>query len=242
MSTEDCARAILCRWGASENTFKHLGDKHPLHYHPGSFSMDDSEYQEVANPEYYENKKHISKVKQKLDSIYRKLSKTTKIVNKDGTLRKNSAWFRLNKQKESKEAELQNLKQERKDIPERIDTSEGFKRFKQIDNESKNIFDFVTTSVWNVRKQMTDWLLGIYKNKEEYVDLLYAITQCHGWIRCDSEQVRVQLEPLEQPSRHAAQEQLCRKLNSLNATTPQGKKMIIEVGSTHGKFQESCRS
>jgi len=35
VSTADCARAILSRWGASENTFKHLYDRHPFHYHPG---------------------------------------------------------------------------------------------------------------------------------------------------------------------------------------------------------------
>ncbi len=29
MGTEQCAMAILNRWGASENTFKHMGDKHP---------------------------------------------------------------------------------------------------------------------------------------------------------------------------------------------------------------------
>ena len=231
MSTEECTRAILCRWGASENTFKHLGDKHPLHYHPGRFSMDDSEYQNVANPEYYENKRRLSNVKKELDTIYRKLSKSKKVLNKDGTPRSNSAWMRLSKEKENKEAELENLKQAGKNIPNRIDNTDGFRRFQQIDTESKNLFDFVTASVWNVRKQMSDWLLAFYKNKDEYVDLLYTITQCHGWIQSDSEQVRVRLEPLEQPSRRAAQEQLCRKLSALNAKTPQGKNMIIEVGS-----------
>ena len=28
-------RGLLNRWGASENTFKHLADKHPLNYQPG---------------------------------------------------------------------------------------------------------------------------------------------------------------------------------------------------------------
>ena len=34
ISTLQCAQAILSRWGASENTFKHLYDRHPFHYHP----------------------------------------------------------------------------------------------------------------------------------------------------------------------------------------------------------------
>ena len=79
---------------------------------------------------------------------------------------------------------------------------------------------------------MADWLLSIYQNKDEYVDLLYAIAHCQGWIRSDSEQVRVRLEPLEQPSRRSAQEQLCRKLRSLGAKTPNGKRMLIEVGNS----------
>jgi len=44
MSTIECAQAILSRWGASENTFKHLYDKHPFHYHPG-FKTKDSQNQ-----------------------------------------------------------------------------------------------------------------------------------------------------------------------------------------------------
>jgi len=42
VSTEDCARAILSRWGASEKTFKHCKDRHPLHYYPG-FKLPDRE-------------------------------------------------------------------------------------------------------------------------------------------------------------------------------------------------------
>jgi len=55
MSTQECALAILNRWGASENTFKHLVDKHPLHYQPG-FAFVKSKKQEIANPEYKEKK------------------------------------------------------------------------------------------------------------------------------------------------------------------------------------------
>jgi hypothetical protein len=41
LSTEEATRAILSRWGASENTFKLLQDRHPWHYHPG-FKLVDS--------------------------------------------------------------------------------------------------------------------------------------------------------------------------------------------------------
>ena len=50
MDTEQCAMAILKRWGASENTFKHMGNKHPLNYQPG-YSFTKSENQESENQE-----------------------------------------------------------------------------------------------------------------------------------------------------------------------------------------------
>ena len=79
---------------------------------------------------------------------------------------------------------------------------------------------------------MTDWLLCHYPNKDEYVDLFYAITQCHGWIKSEADRVVVRLEPLQQPSRRKAQEQLCKKLNALNAYIPIGKLLQIEVGQS----------
>ena len=47
LSTQECVKAILSRWGASENTFKHMKERHPLHYHPG-FKMSESEKEQNA--------------------------------------------------------------------------------------------------------------------------------------------------------------------------------------------------
>ena len=55
-STEDATKAILSRWGASENTFKHILEKHPLHYQPG-FKLTTSDSQDIANPEIKSNDK-----------------------------------------------------------------------------------------------------------------------------------------------------------------------------------------
>lgn len=46
----------------------------------------------------------------------------------------------------------------------------------------------------------------------------------------DKHEVRVRLEPLEQPHRRFAQEQLCRKLTYLANRLPSGKLLVIEVG------------
>ena len=79
-------------------------------------------------------------------------------------------------------------------------------------------------------KLQPDWLLCHYPNENEYVDLFYAITQCHGWIKSEADSVVVRLEPLQQPTRRKAQEQLCKRLNALNTYIPTGKILRIEVG------------
>jgi len=231
VSTLQCAQAILSRWGASENTFKHLYDKHPFHYHPG-FKTVDSEKQLIENPDIKSIEKEIKDVRKKLDKTHKKNSKTKEVYNKDGSTRANSLKFRLEAKINQLEQKYTKLLNEKKQLPEKVDvtTLEDYKSFKKIDNEGKNLFDFVTASIWNARKDMTDWLLCHYPNENEYVDLFYAITQCHGWIKSEADRVVVRLEPLQQPSRLKAQEQLCKKLNALNAYIPIGKILQIEVG------------
>ncbi len=224
LSTRDCALAILSRWAASENTFKHLADKHPLHYQPG-FEMVDSEKQQITNPQYKQSQGLLARLKTQLNKSYKKFSKSKEVFNKDGSIRQNSVHQRLNHKIAHQEAEIAELKRQIKQTPEKIDISslEDYRSFKRICNESKNLFDFVTSSVWNARKQMVEWLLPFYENKNEYVDLFYAITSCQGWVKSEKHTVTVRLEPLEQPSRRAAQQQLCRKLTGLGALTPAGK-------------------
>jgi hypothetical protein len=79
---------------------------------------------------------------------------------------------------------------------------------------------------------MVEWLLPYFENKDEYVDLFYAITNCHGWIKSEAAKITVRIEPLHQPSRLAAQQQFCRKLTGLRVITPSGKRLEIEVGDS----------
>lgn len=233
MNTQQCAMAILNRWGASENTFKHLGDRHPINYQPG-YSFTESQKQEIANPEVKEIKKIVGQIKTQLASFYKKLSKSNEVVNSDGSIRKNSYREKLLSQVKDKEAEIAMFSEQAKNLPERIDltTLEDYNCFRRICDESKYLFDFVTASVWNARKQMVEWLLPYYENKDEYVDLFYAITKCHGWIKSEVAKVTVRIEPLRQPSRLAAQQQFCRKLTGLRVITPSGKLLEIEVGGS----------
>lgn len=233
IGTKDCALAILSRWGASENTFKHIKDRHPFHYHPG-FKLEKSERQEIKNPKIKEKEGLIAKCKKALARWYKQLTKSKRSLNNDGTPRGNSIRERIKSEIKEKEAEMGRLVEEKKELPEKIDPSslEDYKSFKKIDNEGKNLFDFVTSSVWNARKEMVNWLRDYFNEENEVVDLFYAIVDCHGWVKSTKDEVIVRLEPLQQPKRRAAQEQLCRKLTSLGAMTPNGKWLILEIGSS----------
>ena len=232
MSTQDCATAILSRWGASENTFKHLKDRHPLHYQPG-FKLVESENQEILNPEVKAKEGIITRIKKRLNVLYKKLTKSKESLKKDGTPRKNSSKEKIKTDISKLELELEQVMEEKQKLPEKIDVStlEDYRSFKRIDNEGKNLFDFVTSSIWNARKQMVEWLIPYFDQENEVVDLFYAITKCQGWIKSTKKEVIVRLEPLEQPKRRLAQEHFCRKLNNLGALTPDGKAMVIEVGN-----------
>ena len=233
ISTVECCRAILSRWGASENTFKHTLERHPLHYHPG-FKLIESENQEIKNPSIKEKDKLIKNYKTKVGKLYKKLADSKDVLNKDGSPRQNSVKERIKKEIQEHEFKLKILKQEKNEIPERINVSslENYKSIKRVDNEGKYLFDFVTSSVWNARKLMVSWLQTFYRQENEVVDLFYAITNCHGWIKSTEKEVIVRLEPMEQRSRCMAQEELCRKLTSLGAHTPTRKWLKIEVGDS----------
>jgi hypothetical protein len=227
------ATAMLSRWGASENTFKHLQERHPYHYHPG-FGLSESEKQDIANPAIKALDEQRHRLKTQLTRLYKQHTNSQPSTNKDGTPRANGKQQRIASEIAAGEAELERLKAERERLPERVavGTLTDYRSFKAIDNEGKNLFDFVTASVWNARRQLIDWLEASYATDSDRVDLLYAILNCHGWIRSDARSVVVRLEPLQQPARRAAQEQLCRKLTGLGARISGGKWLLIEVGDS----------
>jgi hypothetical protein len=233
MSTIACASAILHRWGASENTFKHTKERHPLHYHPG-FKLVESDRQEIKNPALKQKADQIKRIKKELKKLYKKLSKAKEVLNNDGSPRENSVRERIKNDIHNYEAELDKLNEEKKLLPGKVDptTLEDYKSIKKIDNEGKNLFDFVTVSVWNARKMMVNWLRSFYSQENEVVDLFYAIADCHGWIKSTKAEVIVRMEPLQQHSRRMAQEELCRKLTNMGAQTPNGKWIKIEVGES----------
>ncbi|MCP4492899.1 MAG: hypothetical protein GY820_37195, partial [Gammaproteobacteria bacterium] len=177
ISCEDCVVGILNRWGASENTFKHIKARHPYHYHPG-FALIESENQDIANPILKELKVVIKKAKQNIVKLKSKLADIKPSFKKDGSARKNSAHATLKEEISEHEIVLGQTQDEAKQEPERVKTSdiEDYQKFKRVDNEGKKLFDLITSSVWNARKDMVDWLRPHWNLDNEIVDLFYAIT------------------------------------------------------------------
>jgi hypothetical protein len=227
LSTQECAEAILSRWGASENAFKHIQERHPFHYHPG-FKLVKSDRQDAINPAIKIKQKEIDKIRKTLGRLYKK-SVTAQAKNRS-EIQREKIQEEINQLQELERKYVE----ERDALPDKIDVStlQDYKSFNKIDNEGKYIFDFVTTSVWNARKKMVSWLSEYYGEENDLVDLFYAITSTHGWVKNEKNQVTVRLEPIQQPKRRAAQEQFCRKLNSLGAQLPNGKWIIVEVGDS----------
>jgi hypothetical protein len=151
---------MFSRWGASENTFKHIQERHPYHYHPG-FAMSESEKQEIANPKIEVLTRQISTIEVRLAKLYKALSKTKPIINRDGSERANSKHRGLTNEIAMQKAEVQRLRSEKSQLPDRVNVSSlsDYRSFKAIDNEGKNLFDFVTSLVWNARGQLIEWLV-----------------------------------------------------------------------------------
>lgn len=232
LSAADCVIGILSRWGASENTFKHIEARHPFNYRPG-FKLLKSNRQEIKNPELKNVEKEIKAYSKEYDKACKKLAKKDKQINGDGSVRSNDAYSQLKKRAGSLEEKIEELTAYKQKLPERVKVNEidSSKDYKRHENEGKNLFDFTTSLVWNARKIGQSILEEYYPYKNDVVDLFYAITNAQGKVRIDEKEVRVVLEPLEQRSRRNAQIEFCKRLNQLGAETPVGKKISIHVDS-----------
>ncbi|MEA2104817.1 MAG: hypothetical protein U9P79_09300, partial [Candidatus Cloacimonadota bacterium] len=118
VSAQDCAQLILNRWGASENTFKHIAERHPYHYRPG-FQVTKSEKQDIANPDLKQKENQIKKLNRELNKVNSDLLKTKAQINKDGTPRLNSKHENLKSKRQTILVRLETCQEEKKNLPKR---------------------------------------------------------------------------------------------------------------------------
>lgn len=233
------ACAMLGRWGNSENSFKHMGDRFNMHYNPLLEVEKESQRQDIANPRHRELQKEIKGLKKRLSQCERDLGRLPLTYNKDGTLRINKKRQKLQKQQDQLKVQLVGTQKELEGCPDRIDLSQmDEEKFKEISTEGKNLWDLAQSLVWNSRKKLIDLFAGFLPNPRDLIPVIEAITRCRGWIKTTPEAVLVRLEPLEVPRFQAAQIQLCRALNQMEARLSNGKLLLYDVGEKPNKMSK----
>lgn len=149
------------------------------------FKLVKSKRQEITHPAI--KKKHKA-----LGRLYKKHVKT----KPGNTAGKQAQYAKLQEKTNVLEQKVRRSVEDKKMLPAKIDVStlEDYRNFSRIDDEGKYLFDFVTTSVWNARKEMLNWLGEYYDEDNELLDLFYAITSWHGWVKNEKDTVRVRLD------------------------------------------------
>jgi hypothetical protein len=227
------ARAMLGRWGCSENSFKHMGDRCDMHYNPVVDASKESEKQEVANPDRKELKKEVSQLKKKIAKCEQKLGRLPISINKDGSVRKSKKRGNLQQEIAQLKEKLTSAENRQKDCPEkvRLDEVKSEETFKELDTEGKNLWDLAEAVVWNSRKKLIGMFAEFLPNPRDMIPVLEAITSSRGWVRSTKETVEIRLEPLDIPRFKAAQIQLCRALNEKQIRLQNGKRLLYDVGA-----------
>jgi len=227
------ARAMLGRWGASENSFKHMGDRFNMHYNPVQDIAKVSDNQEIDNPDYKALTKEVKKLKKDISKYEQALGRLPLTKNKDGSIRKSKKRVEYPKKIQQLKVELIKAKEELDKCPKRVNLNDAKpgKKFKELNTEGKNLWDLAESLVWNSRKKLIEMLSAFLPDIRDQIPVLEAITKCRGWVRSSSEAIEIRLEPLETPRFKAAQIQLCRTLNEKKIRLLNGKLLLYDVGN-----------
>jgi transposase len=230
--TKTIAESMLNRWGCSENSFKHMGTRTQMHYNPLWNIQQESDDQQINNPEYIMLKKKLREKKMQLNKIQKELGKKEPVLKKDGTPRKSPARERMIGIKKAFEKEIGQISRQISECPQHIDLRETEKdKFKVIDNESKNWWNISEMVFWNTRRKLARLLYTYLPDNRDLLPVLDAITSSRGWIKSTKDIFRVRIEPLEVPRFKDAQIQLCRYLNDQKIKLPNGKLLQYDVGN-----------
>ena len=229
--TETIAESMLNRWGCSENSFKHMGTRSHTHYNPLWKIQQESDNQQIKNPEYIRLNKQLKGKKHQLFKLQKELGKKEPALKKDGTPRKSPVRVKKIEMRNKLEEEINQIGNQISQCSPRVDISQtNEKKFKVIDNESKNWWNISEMIFWNMRRKLARLLYAYLPDYRDLFPVLDAITSSRGWIKSTKEVVIVRLEPLEMPRFKDAQIQLCRYLNNQKIELPNGKLLQYDVG------------
>lgn len=238
-TTKTITESMLMRWGCSENGFKHMGTRTNMHYNPAWKIQEESENQQIINPEYVAIKKTLKKKKAELAKIQKELGKKEPKLKQDGTPRKSPVREKNIQKRDSLEKEIRQVSYEATQCAERIDIRQTqSKSFKTIDNEGKKWWNISEMIFWNSRKTLSKLLFTYLPDNRDLLPVLDAITSSKGWIKSTNNSLIVRLEPLEIPRFKDAQIQLCRHLNNQKIKLPNGKLLQFDVAKNPYNVQK----
>ena len=233
------AESMLNRWGCSENSFKHMGTRTQMHYNPLWKIQEESGDQKINNPEHTGLKKQLKKKKQELVKIQKELGKKEPVLKKDGTPRKSPSREQKIETRKRLEEEIGQISIQINQCPARVDLNQTNERkFKAIDNESKNWWNISEMVFWNTRRKLARLLYTYLPDNRDLLPVLDTITSSRGWMRSTRDMLIIRLEPLETPRFKDAQIQLCRHLNNQKIKLPNGKLLQYDVGYDPYSFQK----
>ncbi|MCD6355232.1 MAG: helix-turn-helix domain-containing protein [Prolixibacteraceae bacterium] len=226
------AQSMLNRWGCSENSFKHMGTRTQMHYNPLWKIQQDSEDQQINNPEHTRLKKQLKGKKQELVKIQKELGKKEPALKKDGTPRESPVREQKIETRKRLEEEINQINTQISQCPVHIDLSQvNERKFKAIDNESKNWWNISGMVFWNTRRKLARLLYTYLPDNRDLLPVLDTITSSRGWIKSTRDTLTVRIEPIETPRYKDAQIQLCRHLNNQKIKLPNGKLLQYDVGN-----------
>ena len=229
--TNVVATAMLGRWGCSENSFKYMKDRFPMHYDPVINTSQSSLHQDIVNPERKQLQKELTALKRALKTCKQDLGSLSITTNKDGSLRKSSKREQLLQNREDLKVKIAATSLQVKACPERAVITEEDDDFKKLDKEGRNLWNLAQTMVWNSRKKLIAEFEQFLPNPRDLIPVLEAITASRGWIKSTDLELIVCLEPLETPRFKMAQEKLCQALNDKKSRLNNcGKLLVFKVG------------
>ena len=124
------------------------------------------------------------------------------------------------------QARIDGLKEEKKQLPKRVSTSNE----KTLKREQRLLTDAIKMSAYQVEGALMNMLQDIYaRNDDEGRTLLQAAFQSRGSIEVTSSEILVTLEPQSSPHRTHAVSKLCEQINALGDTRFPGTNRLLKL-------------
>lgn len=222
LSPARIAVLMFARW-RQENLFKYMGAHHGLD-DIVSYGADPADpAATIPNPGRKALDRSIAATNKELSALLAKLGDAVLDEPRQGGRSAHGikvAQGGTVKQMRELEAQIEALKGERRQMPERIAISDAGIARDVMRHEAKAIVDRIKISAYNAEEWMLDRLVMHYPNHNDVRDLLRSFAELSGTIDTTDNAVVVSLDPPDTPAHRRALRGLVEDLNAAGATFP----------------------